>query len=183
MPRTAASVRPHSAPESDSGHDHPTSRRPGSCPPPGVNGSDGRRQADRGRRHAGACSCQCLTSRRLRSRRRATRAGPAGRSPGSLRTGRGAAGRPRTPTVTLSPGGRGRRDRPPSRVTPVNACQENAPLSWRSPQPQTRHRNATATTLAFAVAQGRGGRGSLSERSARGPRLGAARGRPRTVRR
>lgn len=88
--------------------------------------------------------------------RRAARASPAGRSPASPQTGRGSAGRPRTHAVPLYPGRTGRRDGQPHRVTPVNACQENAPELQVTPTSNDTRKHDCGLTGVLTVARGRG---------------------------
>lgn len=85
--------------------------------------------------------------------RRAARASPAGRSPASPQTDRGSAGRPRTHAVPLYPGRTGRRDGQPHRVTPVNACQENAPELQVTPTSNDTRKHDCGLTGVLTVAR------------------------------
>lgn len=131
--------------------------------------------------HTGALSCWRRTSRRLRSQG-AVRPGPASlaaprplcRPAEDLQADPG----PTQFLCNLAGQAEGAGNHT---VTPVNACQENAPELQVTPTSNDARKHDCGPTGVLTVTRGRGRRGDLSEHSARGPRLGAAQGRPWTI--
>lgn len=131
--------------------------------------------------HTGALSCWRRTSRRLRSRG-AVRPGPASlAAPRPLcRPAEDLQADPRPTQFLCNLAGQAE-GAGNHTVTPVNACQENAPELQVTPTSNDARKHDCGPTGVLTVTRGRGRRGDLSEHSARGPRLGAAPGRPWTI--
>lgn len=131
--------------------------------------------------HTGALSCWRRTSRRLRSQG-AVRPGPASlAAPRPLcRPAEDLQADPRPTQFLCNLAGQAEGTGNHT-VTPVNACQENAPELQVTPTSNDARKHDCGPTGVLTVTRGRGRRGDLSEHSARGPRLGAAQGRPWTI--